>query len=159
MTDEIQWKFWPYNEEAIREAEEYITVLLQSGQSNIELLRTHNEVDKKMLYYLWMSKDIQLKLKRKMTYPLRITKDATDDFFVKMESEKKKASTYWDTYDGQNAHYEICYKKWGYIVIAVQKQPTEWRKKAAWWYWISLMRNEAPDFYDYCLENLKKYED
>lgn len=152
----IQRKFWPYNEEAIREAEEYVTALLQSGQSNIELLRTHNEVEKRMLYYFWMSKDIQLKLKRKMTYPLRITKDATDDFFALFENNKKKWLSYGDVMDDT---YEVCYNKGNYLVIGLQKVRRDKRDKPAWWYWISLMRNEAPDFYDYCLKNLKKYED
>lgn len=126
-------------------AEEYITWLLEAGKNVIDLLRSNNEVDKRHLIYLWMSKDEDLKAKWYQTIE-KMVHDYDNELFNKRDNNQFLCDRVGDTLDHD---YQVCYEKWDYIVIWIQKMQGE-RKKPARGYQIWVSKNEAPLFYEYC---------
>ena len=126
-------------------AEEYITWLLEAGKNVIDLLRSNDEVDKRHLIYLWMSKNEDLKDKRHQTIEKMVC-DNDNELFNKRDNNQFLCDRIGDTLDHD---YQVCYEKWDYIVIWIQKMQGK-REKPARGYQIGVSKNEAPLFYEYC---------
>lgn len=137
--------------ELVKTAELYIEALLSDWLEVIEQSRKNNQIDNRMVYYLWFSKNESLKNKWKATYPLIDNKIDTE-LFALMEENKKLAVSKQDTYD---CTYSICYQKNDYIVVAMSKPQWPSRQKPAWGYHISCTKSEAPLFYERCTRQPK----
>lgn len=133
------------DKEKIREAEEYISWLLEAGKGVIELLRSNNEVDKRNLIYFWMSNNEELKERRSKTRE-KVISDYDNKLFSQRDNNQYLCDRIGDTNDH---NYQICYEKWDYIVIWIQKPQGE-RKKPARWYQIACSKRDAPLFHEYC---------
>lgn len=132
-------------------SEKYIEALLEDWQAIIERSRINNDIDKEMLFHFGMSKNQELKEKRKATYPEK-THDLDNELFEKMESNKKQCLIVGDTHDNT---YQICFQKWNYIVVALSKPTSAKREKPARGYHITCTKNEAPLFHERCTRQPK----
>lgn len=139
----------------IAQAEEYITNYISWSLDSYRQDVLTYKTDKHMHLYFGMSQNEELKTARaNFKKDLRWEVEPLDSQLKKtMEYKLAVAMSEPEKYD--NPQYVICFSKWQFMVIAVQKSVV--RDKPARGQQIEFSSNEAPRFYERCRTTLKSY--
>lgn len=137
----------------IAQAEEYITNYISWSIDKYSQDVLANKTDKRMHLYFGMSQNEELKTAwANFKKDLRWEVEPLDSVLRKtMEYKLAVAMSEPEKYD--NPQYVICFSKWQFMVIAIQKSVA--RDKPARGQQIEFSSNEAPKFYQRCRANLK----
>lgn len=137
----------------IAQAEEYITNYIAWSLEKYTQDVLANKTDKRMHLYFGMSQNEELKTARaNFKKDLRWEVEPLDSVLRKtMEYKLAAAMSEPEKYD--NPQYVICFSKWHFMVIAIQKSVV--RDKPARGQQIEFSSNEAPRFHQRCRANLK----
>ena len=139
----------------ILEAEEYVTNYISWNLDTYKQDVLSNKTNKRMHLYFGMSQNNELKTAwENFKKDLRWEVESLDSL-LKKTMEYKLTLARWEPELYDNPEYVICFAKWRFMVIGIQKSIA--REKPARGEKIDFSSTDAPNFYQRCRANLKSY--
>lgn len=141
--------------ELLQEAEQYIFDLIDGGLDAYKEKVAKWETNKRFHLYFGYTKNEELvKMRNEFMAPIKVEVQKQKELDIKKEFDQNiaKAKERWDTYEGK---YDIMTDNWTWICIGMEKPSKQ--DKGSFGYTMIVDKNETPQFYQYCKDNLSHY--
>lgn len=143
--------------ELLPEAEQYIFDLIDNGLEAYREKVEKWETNKHFHLYFGHSKNDELKaMWDEFLKPIRVERQKQKELAIKkiFDDNLAKEKERGETYEGK---YEITNYNETRIVIGMEK-PGKGRDKSSFAYSMTIEKNDTPQFFKYCIDNLPRYK-